>query len=93
MMSPSISQVGCTREERSRLPPTMVASDIRMVMRAFHCTRPWIHHCPDWLGWLFSIFLVIYVANSINLIDGIDGLASGLSMIALIFYSIESSPS
>ena len=34
----------------------------------------WIHHCPDWLGWLFSIFLVIYVANSINLIDGIDGL-------------------
>ena len=27
----------------------------------------WIHHCPDWLGWLFSIFLVIYVANSINL--------------------------
>lgn len=47
-----------------------------------------IHHCPDWLGWLFSIFLVIYVANSINLIDGIDGLASGLSMIALIFYSI-----
>lgn len=48
----------------------------------------WIHHCPDWLGWLFSIFLVIYVANSINLIDGIHGLASGLSMIALIFYSI-----
>lgn len=48
----------------------------------------WIHHCPDWLEWLFSIFLVIYVANSINLIDGIDGLASGLSMIALIFYSI-----
>ena len=48
----------------------------------------WIHHCPDWLGWLFSIFLVIYVANSINLIDGIDGLASGLSMIARIFYSI-----
>lgn len=48
----------------------------------------WIHNCPDWLGWLFSIFLVIYVANSINLIDGIDGLASGLSMIALIFYSI-----
>lgn len=48
----------------------------------------WIHHCPDWLGWLFSIFLVIYVANSINLIDGIDGLASGLSMIALILYSI-----
>ena len=47
-----------------------------------------IRHCPDWLGWLFSIFLVIYVANSINLIDGIDGLASGLSMIALIFYSI-----
>ncbi len=48
----------------------------------------WIHQWPDWLGWLLTIFLVVYVVNSINLIDGIDGLASGLSMIALIFYSI-----
>lgn len=42
---------------------------------------------PSWLGWFFTILLIVYVANAINLIDGIDGLASGLSIIALAFYS------
>ncbi|MDE6392790.1 MAG: undecaprenyl/decaprenyl-phosphate alpha-N-acetylglucosaminyl 1-phosphate transferase [Muribaculaceae bacterium] len=42
---------------------------------------------PDIAGWIVSVFLVIYVVNAINLIDGIDGLASGLSAVALIFYS------
>lgn len=46
-----------------------------------------IHHIPTIIGWVISIFLVIYVVNAINLIDGIDGLASGLSAIALGFYS------
>lgn len=40
-----------------------------------------------WIGWIFSILLIIYVINAMNLIDGIDGLASGLSIIALLFYS------
>lgn len=56
----------------------------------------WIHNLygfmgigswPAPAGWAASIFLVIYVMNAINLIDGIDGLASGLSAIALGFYS------
>lgn len=42
---------------------------------------------PTWLGWLGAAFLVVYVVNAINLIDGIDGLASGLSAIALGFYT------
>lgn len=42
---------------------------------------------PDMAGWLVTVVLVIYVTNAINLIDGIDGLASGLSIIALGFYS------
>ena len=42
---------------------------------------------PTILGWAFTILLVIYITNAINLIDGIDGLASGLSAIALAFYS------
>lgn len=46
-----------------------------------------IHELPSIIGWLLSILLVIYVVNAINLIDGIDGLASGLSAIALVFYS------
>lgn len=47
----------------------------------------WIHTWPTVIGWLFTILLVVYVTNAINLIDGIDGLASGLSMIALLFFS------
>lgn len=47
----------------------------------------WISSIPSWVGWMLTIFLVIYVLNAINLIDGIDGLASGLSIVALIWYS------
>lgn len=48
----------------------------------------WINEIPIWLSCLFTAFIVVYVVNAINLIDGIDGLASGLSTIALVFYSI-----
>lgn len=47
----------------------------------------WIESWPTIVGWFFSVFLVVAVVNAINLIDGIDGLASGLSAIALMFYS------
>lgn len=46
-----------------------------------------IYEIPTIIGWVVSVFLVVYVVNAINLIDGIDGLASGLSAIALAFYS------
>lgn len=46
-----------------------------------------IHEWPTVLGWLATIIVVVYVVNAMNLIDGIDGLASGISMIALSFYS------
>ncbi len=47
----------------------------------------WINQWYTTVGWVLTVFLVIYVVNAINLIDGIDGLASGLSAIALAFYS------
>lgn len=47
----------------------------------------WIEQWPTVLGWIATVFVVIYVINAMNLIDGIDGLASGLSIIALCFYS------
>lgn len=46
-----------------------------------------IEEWPRWIGYIFTVLVVIYVTNAINLIDGIDGLASGLSIIAFIFYS------
>lgn len=53
----------------------------------------WLHELTDWLGWLVTGFVIVYIVNSINLIDGIDGLASGLSAIALIYYTIVLSTS
>lgn len=54
-----------------------------MDMHGFLGIQTW----AAWIGWLVTIFVVIYVTNAINLIDGIDGLASGVSAIALMFYS------
>ncbi|MCH5240857.1 MAG: undecaprenyl/decaprenyl-phosphate alpha-N-acetylglucosaminyl 1-phosphate transferase [Muribaculaceae bacterium] len=48
----------------------------------------WIHHVYNWIGWIVTAFMVVYVVNAINLIDGIDGLASGLSTVAFVFYTI-----
>lgn len=47
----------------------------------------WIEELPSWVGWIVTVFCIIYVVNAVNLIDGIDGLASGLSAVALIWYS------
>lgn len=47
----------------------------------------WIEDLPPYIGYILSLVAIIYVINAINLIDGIDGLASGLSIIALFFYS------
>ncbi len=47
----------------------------------------WLQDIPTLAGWILTIFLLLGIINAINLIDGIDGLASGLSIIALIFYS------
>lgn len=47
----------------------------------------WLQDIPTLAGWILTIFLLLAIINAINLIDGIDGLASGLSIIALIFYS------
>lgn len=47
----------------------------------------WLDTIPTAAGWILTVFLLLAVINSINLIDGIDGLASGLSIIALMFYS------
>lgn len=48
----------------------------------------WIHDIYNWIGWIATAFMVVFVVNAINLIDGIDGLASGLSTVAFVFYSI-----
>lgn len=45
-----------------------------------------ISHLPPAASLPLTVLIVIFVVNAINLIDGIDGLASGLCMIALVYY-------
>ncbi|MDU1889882.1 MAG: MraY family glycosyltransferase [Dysgonomonas sp.] len=45
-----------------------------------------IHEIPFYIGAPLTMFIIVFILNAINLIDGIDGLASGLSMIAFLFY-------
>lgn len=41
---------------------------------------------PEWATVVLSFFIYIVVVNSFNLIDGIDGLASGIGIIACLFF-------
>jgi len=43
-----------------------------------------------WLGTIFVALLVLGGCNAINLIDGLDGLASGITGIAAVFFTIIS---
>lgn len=43
------------------------------------------------LGWLFipfSILVLLATSNSVNLTDGLDGLASGVTLIVMVFFAI-----
>lgn len=43
---------------------------------------------PIWIAIPFTIFAIVGVANSINIIDGFNGLASGVSIIAFLSFSL-----
>lgn len=43
---------------------------------------------PMVVGGVITAFAIVYIVNSINLIDGVDGLASGLCMVAFLYYGI-----
>ncbi len=44
-----------------------------------------LHEIPWYFGQPFTALLIVFMINAMNMIDGIDGLASGLSMIALLY--------
>jgi UDP-GlcNAc:undecaprenyl-phosphate GlcNAc-1-phosphate transferase len=47
-----------------------------------------LHEVNYTLGALSSIFLILLTINAYNLIDGIDGLASGLAIMAALFFGV-----
>lgn len=47
-----------------------------------------IYEIPAYIGIPFTALLIVFVTNALNLIDGVDGLASGLSSIAFIAFTI-----
>ena len=60
-------------------------------------TGTWIHNLDGFMGIYelspaagipLSVLVIVFIMNAINLIDGIDGLASGLSAIAFLLFSV-----
>lgn len=45
-----------------------------------------VYEMSPYVGMPLSVLIVVFLINAINLIDGIDGLASGLSIIASLFF-------
>lgn len=43
---------------------------------------------PEYAQLLVSIFVYIVIVNAMNLIDGVDGLASGIGLIATLFFGV-----
>ena len=48
----------------------------------------YLHSLPPIVGYVLTLVVIVFITNSINLIDGIDGLASGLCMVALLYYTL-----
>lgn len=64
----------------------VLMADIRIT--SFHGLFDPTYVIPDWGTIVLSFFIYIVVVNSFNLIDGIDGLASGIGIIACLFFGI-----
>jgi UDP-N-acetylmuramyl pentapeptide phosphotransferase/UDP-N-acetylglucosamine-1-phosphate transferase len=64
----------------------VLMADIRIT--SFHGLFDPQYIIPEWGTIVFSFFIYIVVVNSFNLIDGIDGLASGIGIIACLFFGI-----
>ncbi|WP_345985238.1 MraY family glycosyltransferase [Sulfurimonas sp. HSL-1656] len=45
---------------------------------------------PYWIAVFFTIFAVVGLSSAINFIDGLNGLASGISIITLLFFALLS---
>jgi len=43
---------------------------------------------PAWFFIIFTIFVLLAVTNAVNLTDGLDGLASGVTLIVMVFFTI-----
>ncbi len=43
---------------------------------------------PTWLYVIFAMFVVVGTVNAVNLTDGLDGLASSVTVVVMLFFSI-----
>lgn len=53
------------------------------------CGLLWMYSIPKWFGYPLTFVIVVFFINAINMMDGVDGLASGLSSVVMLFYSIS----
>ncbi|HOK52024.1 MAG TPA: MraY family glycosyltransferase [Bacteroidales bacterium] len=73
-----------------KLMGQVIASLIIIVMGDFRFTSLHgfygIYHIPYWASIGLTLFVFLAIINGFNLIDGIDGLASGVGIVATLFF-------
>lgn len=79
----------------SRLIATMAGAIVVISLTGWHLNHldvPGLDHWMSWLplAYIFTVIAVAGVTNAINILDGFNGLASGTSIISLIFFALLS---
>lgn len=82
-------------KEKEKLVLQIIISTIffYLFLKADNEPLIWIHflHYKINIGWfygLFILFILVASSNAVNLTDGLDGLATGLSIISFLTYSV-----
>ncbi len=77
---------GDTRKE-FRLAAMAIATFIAVYFGGYVADNSELFMLPYVVAVIFTIFTVVGMSSAINFIDGLNGLASGLSMIVLVFFA------
>lgn len=79
----------------TRLMATMTGAIVVISLTGWHLNHLDIPGLDHWMSWLplayvFTVIAVAGVTNAINILDGFNGLASGTSIVSLIFLALLS---
>lgn len=83
---------GLYEDMRTNIPPKMrlfimsLGAVVSIILLDTIIYDTGLFRLPLWAAVPFSIFAITGVTNAINIIDGFNGLASGVSIIALVFF-------
>ena len=76
-----------TTPQKIRLLIMALSTLIAVLLSGIKVTTTGFFDIPEFLQIPFTVFAVVGIASAINFIDGLNGLASGVSIITILFFS------